>query len=53
MERKVSIVLHFDTSALRWDPEETQCPPALFVALTRGSERLIVIHDHRYELDFR
>jgi len=51
-ERKVVIVFNFDSSYFEYYAKEDyqyKCPNAIFVALSRGSERLSVIHHYRKE----
>ncbi len=49
MERKICIVYGFDESYFNYfakDLDRTKCPNVLYVALTRASDRLILIHDY-------
>ncbi len=49
MERKICIVYGFDESYFNYfakDLDRTKCPNVLYVALTRASDRLILMHDY-------
>jgi len=49
MERKICIVYGFDESYFNYfarDLDRSICPNVLYVALTRASDRLILIHDY-------
>lgn len=51
LERRVVIVFGFDTSYLKTIRDEgaTECPNPIYVAVTRALERLVLIHDHRFD----
>ncbi|MEX0598393.1 MAG: UvrD-helicase domain-containing protein, partial [Candidatus Paceibacterota bacterium] len=53
LERKVVIIYGFDNSYFEYharDKPSSSCPNELYVACTRASERLILLHDNNQEM---